>query len=1134
MVAQKDAKPPKDIANDPAPPNWQKKPVLVDHIPVPDQSSTKFNENELEFSDGTIIKPNEYVFIASEEKRKPGDIYEDWGSSPRAFGIARIIEFHKETWKATINLLIRPGDIFKRATDTRELYFTSLVSECSIGLFRGKCSVLHPLEVRNFEKYRETPCSFWIKKFVCVSTLKLYDVYPETVYNKPTRDFIRTDIGQEVKYIYCDSDNPPSLSEKSPPLVEIGEDQKLDQWPFVFLNTKLNSILLNPPSPECRIGEEHQVEVDQWLGQPLVYYLMGPNKSGNELEARFVEPSSSSSSSQDNHVDTSLPYVQEMPQGYLARGNSSTSLPISIPQAGLGEFMDICKEKIAPEIGVKPYNLNFLDQCASIFSSVKGDLDEALEQVKLTCSKQTLEPNLSSNDSEKLRCLIDPFTHASSWHSIFNKMKTVPKGDLIEYLWINLPDKDQPWISPIDLQWGTDPPLSQSATSKLKSEVDSEDVNTTEGEEASDDPTKIPQKYKCVECLTTNAIEWKALPGYLPLDMPSRNPSKDHTFALCVRCARLWYRYGAAWYPYNVLREQTNQNVQIDPDLLLDANTILKENIKRRKRRQAAQEKKLQATIKKLEERKAKIQVKVETGKGTKTESENLSSIERFDEEIREANDQLLELKENNSNQKDEELLVSSVDAASVPRSNAKTRADNLERPDKDDDSDAQVDGKISEPSTPKKNKGGTKSQPKAKKQKTGDTGEKEKGKPRGRGPQLSIDKASENLTKIKEHFGLRIRTKPEYCAICCHKDPTMPQYNCYFCKLSVHEACYGKRDILYQTKYNDNIWACDCCSNLLGLTDNSREYYCQLCPKRPPLYLEWLNRKENDYAPDALKATLNGLWCHNRCAMFTDNVMFENPSTLSGVNLNSMTEEQFQGECSICMHKKEADELLEKANQNEASDSGDKIDNLDKSEKSAHKRREWEVRPSIAAHIASKVKCYLCDQRFHISCAADSSYHFGFIFEPTPKAVVICRQHEHINLKLIPMTEIDPANGETAIQRYVMNAKDGSQIFPSQTASGIVTRNDRKATRLGEHLNSVVNRSVIVTLPASGTANDVSVMDDDSISCDSCGSKTEPAWISDNDKKLCGMCYRSGNLEVESKSMVNKYADVFCARLKH
>lgn len=1127
MAALKDAKFPKDTANDPAPPNWQKKPVLVDHIPIPDPNAAKFNNNELEFSDGTIIKPNEYVFVANEERYKPGDIYEDWGSSPRAFGIARIIEFHQETRKASINLLVRPGDVFKRTTDTRELFFTSVITECSIGFFRGKCSVQHPAEVRNFEKYRETPCSFWIKKYLSISTMKLYDIHPESVYSKPVREVIRNEIGPEVKYICCEkSENPPSLSEKNPPLVEIPNDEHIERWPFVYFDPDLNSVALRPPSPECKIGDEHQVQVDEWLGHPLIYYLMGPNNAGDKLEARFLEPSSSSS---DDHVDTSLPYVQEMPQGYLARGHSSTSLPISVPQAGLEEFMDICKKKIAPELGVKPYNLNFLDSCTSIFSSVKGDIDEAIDQVRHTCSSQRLVPNLSGTDAENLRHLIDPFTHASSWHKIFNKMKNVPRSDLIEYLWINMPDKQQPWIPPNDLQWDADPPSPQTDSSKLKTEIKSDAMSPADEEEVRNDSPKPHQKYKCVECLTTSAIEWKALPGYLPFDMPSRNPVEEHTFALCVRCARLWYRYGAAWYPYDKLRERIQQGVSVDPDLLIDANTLLKENTKRYKRRHAGQEKKLQTTIKKLEERKSKIQAKVDTGKGTKTESENLSSIEKLDQEIRTVSDQLSELNEIDSNQKDEELLVVISDTTSGSRTHTRARGEQADNAD-DSDSDVPVDGNTSEPSTPKKHKG--KGQPKAKKQKTSDTGEKEKGKPRGRGPQLSIDKASENLTKIKEHYGLRIRTKPEYCVICCQKDPTMPQYHCYFCKLSVHEACYGHRDILYQTKYNDTIWACDCCANLLGLSDNSREYYCKLCPKRPPLYLEWLNRKETEYAPDALKATIDGSWCHNRCAVFTDNVLFRNASTLSGVNLYGMTKDQYQGECSICMRKHEADDLSNGAAAvHENGDNGDKPETLDKPDKSASRKAEWEMKSSSAARLASKVKCHLCDERFHISCAADSGYHFGFIFEPSAKAVILCRKHEQHDLKLVPMTEIDPSSGDTALQRYVLNKKNGDQAFPSQTTSGIVMQNDRKALRHGERLNSAINRSVIVSV--SNMDDRHITVNDEQVKCDSCGSKIEPAWISENNKNLCGMCYRSGggNIEVEPKYLVNKYADIFCSR---
>ncbi|KAL1956894.1 hypothetical protein VTO42DRAFT_6742 [Malbranchea cinnamomea] len=135
---------------------------------------------KLKADDGTVLAPNDHVYLICEP---PGEPYY----------LARIMEFLPSKSNTDgpiesvrVNWFYRPRDI-QRSTGDMRLVFASMHSDtCPLTSLRGKCRILHRSEIDNLEEYKKTKDSFWFEKMYDRYIQRYYDVIPtKEVINVP-------------------------------------------------------------------------------------------------------------------------------------------------------------------------------------------------------------------------------------------------------------------------------------------------------------------------------------------------------------------------------------------------------------------------------------------------------------------------------------------------------------------------------------------------------------------------------------------------------------------------------------------------------------------------------------------------------------------------------------------------------------------------------------------------------------------------------------------------------------------------------------------------------------------------------------------------------------------------------------
>ncbi|PYI15224.1 putative PHD finger and BAH domain protein [Aspergillus violaceofuscus CBS 115571] len=153
----------------------------------PDTNMVSFEERgayledgKLIADDGTTFAINDHVYLICEP---PGEPYY----------LARIMEFlpSKNTASGPIEALrvnwyYRPRDIQRKVADTR-LVFASMHSDtCPLTSLRGKCYISHLSDISDFDEYRKTRDCFWYDKMFDRYIHRYYDVIPTSkVINVP-------------------------------------------------------------------------------------------------------------------------------------------------------------------------------------------------------------------------------------------------------------------------------------------------------------------------------------------------------------------------------------------------------------------------------------------------------------------------------------------------------------------------------------------------------------------------------------------------------------------------------------------------------------------------------------------------------------------------------------------------------------------------------------------------------------------------------------------------------------------------------------------------------------------------------------------------------------------------------------
>lgn len=273
---------------------------------------------------------------------------------------------------------------------------------------------------------------------------------------------------------------------------------------------------------------------------------------------------------------------------------------------------------------------------------------------------------------------------------------------------------------------------------------------------------------------------------------------------------------------------------------------------------------------------------------------------------------------------------------------------------------------------------------------------------------------------------------RPLPCAVCHTDNNTI---TCQHCLLTVHRSCYGVNDSQGVKSTGDVYWVCEQCQNDRN-PQVSTDYSCCLClteetiidmiemPKSnhkkkndrdrekermekelaDTMRADYTNRQLALHRPtlprEPLKPTTGNNWVHVYCAIFTPEIRFSNAQALAvAEGFQMIPSSRYEAVCKLCK-------------------------NRDHQNKLRHDK-------------GACVNCHHCNAFFHVSCAFEAGYQFGFDVTPVKGsrkdqqnvatlkgetgalvAAIWCKEH---NVKSIihPIHEVADESERTALEIY-------------------------------------------------------------------------------------------------------------------
>ncbi|KUL86168.1 hypothetical protein ZTR_08443 [Talaromyces verruculosus] len=162
-----------------------------------ENSGARLRNGKLKADDGTTLEVNDHVYLICEP---PGEPYY----------LGRIMEFLPAKGDPTgpvemvrVNWYYRPKDIQRRVPDPR-LVFASMHSDpCPLSSLRGKCTIKHVSEIENLDEYRKLRDCFWYDKMFDRYMLRYYEVVPtKEVINVPSH--VKQVLDERWRFVLCE------------------------------------------------------------------------------------------------------------------------------------------------------------------------------------------------------------------------------------------------------------------------------------------------------------------------------------------------------------------------------------------------------------------------------------------------------------------------------------------------------------------------------------------------------------------------------------------------------------------------------------------------------------------------------------------------------------------------------------------------------------------------------------------------------------------------------------------------------------------------------------------------------------------------------------------------------------------
>ncbi|AOA62410.1 E3 ubiquitin-protein ligase [Komagataella phaffii CBS 7435] len=392
---------------------------------------------------------------------------------------------------------------------------------------------------------------------------------------------------EEAAIQFLENDSTHSLEER----------RKLEEWPYRYLgvHAKLEDALdlQDRPYPRAasRLGAKHQCNyIPDWFGHPLKYYDKldddGKVVDSHKKKQRYFKSKSKVSPPpisviEDANVlkvpdeykgqtpDTYPPWLLPRPRGYIERGGDDTAVLMwrqPKDQSDMVEsYIEKCSE-VSDKLGLYRKTPNFMDAILKFLMDSNYDPIKAFEEVKKLTRDSVKEPTLTPEELEKFEAAVKKY--GSELYPVYQAVGTQKCPDIVRfyYLWKKTPNGHRIWDN-----------FEGRHKNKIKAAIKTtkgtpEDINDS-GDDSAFDSKKIKaQRFECKYCHSNHSTQWFKVSGAEISENGSR-------IALCMRCARLWRRYGVVWEEPNekpTPKAGAAWKKKIESELVRDNEAIIK------------------------------------------------------------------------------------------------------------------------------------------------------------------------------------------------------------------------------------------------------------------------------------------------------------------------------------------------------------------------------------------------------------------------------------------------------------------------------------------------------------------------------------------------------------------------------
>ena len=378
-----------------------------------------------------------------------------------------------------------------------------------------------------------------------------------------------------------------SLPEQPPEQAEVA---KSNMWPWRYLGVhcRVEDVLQYDdraiyPRASSRLGNRHQAEVRDWFGRPvklvepshLVKKFKGFGKGRDPKVSKEVQAQWQQEKAQQK---TRPGYIQDQPQGYIARGEdyaaddercTATPLFVKPDESATSSFAAVNAKQPTSDAAIDEYiaqarklakewklitiskkgdpqiSTNFLDQALWLLTKNKFNSNAAIQELHNKHNPAALK-NPELNELELKKFEDGVAKHGSDLRSVRKHVKTKSHGDIVRfyYTWKFTQKGSEIWGGNVGRKG-----VKRRAESSWLDIADDEDDSAFNNEKAQG----RKRRFQCKHCASRSSKRWRRAPNVAPgatvLADPKGGKEKANQLvvALCERCAILWRRYAIVW-----------------------------------------------------------------------------------------------------------------------------------------------------------------------------------------------------------------------------------------------------------------------------------------------------------------------------------------------------------------------------------------------------------------------------------------------------------------------------------------------------------------------------------------------------------------------------------------------------------